>query len=420
MTIACAGPNPDLGVAIRLAAYLDCQARAFGENGFQALAGGPLAAGLLSGLVTIFVALIGYRLILGGAPDLRDGVGWAARLGIVLALATGWPAFQTLFYRVAVDGPGELATVLMPAAGLPGESFDARLQQAYDTVRLGTIGQLSGPALPLGQPSLAPGQPLQGAGPALPPVPPAFGQLPQPQTASLLVITTAGTTAALRVAAGILLAIGPLAIMALLFDATLGLFVGWLRALASAALAQLAAVLVTAVELVAVEAELAHLEAARIGAAAAESIDPQGLATTVGVFGLVMLAAILAASRTAGAFRLASLRWTGAGGSMRPNASVDGRSNSPTLPNHRTEVQESSRLPAQTRVTAVSDALAAAVRRERIAVSASGLPETAARRVHMTGEVSGDGRSFGAVPLGATGRRTAGRRTRSAARRDRI
>ena len=42
MSVVCSGPDTSLGVAYRLSEYLDCQARALGENGFQALAGGAL------------------------------------------------------------------------------------------------------------------------------------------------------------------------------------------------------------------------------------------------------------------------------------------------------------------------------------------------------------------------------------------
>src|SRR5438445_13816271 len=100
MTVLCAAPDASQGVALRLSQYVSCEARALGENGFQALAGGPLGTSLLAGLVTIFIALIGYRLILGHSPDMRYGIGWTVRLGIVLGLVTRWPAFQPLVYQL--------------------------------------------------------------------------------------------------------------------------------------------------------------------------------------------------------------------------------------------------------------------------------------------------------------------------------
>jgi hypothetical protein len=97
MTIACAAPDADLGIAIGCRPFSIARARALGENGFEALAGGPIAAGLLSGLVTIFVALIGLSAPLGANPLLARWCWSGGPLGFVLALATTWPAYQALF-----------------------------------------------------------------------------------------------------------------------------------------------------------------------------------------------------------------------------------------------------------------------------------------------------------------------------------
>lgn len=415
MTIACALPDGDIGVALRLSGFLQCQAQALGENGFQALAGGPMVAGMLSGLVTIFVALIGYRFILGAVPDLRDGIGWAVRLGMVLTLATGWPAFQTLIYRVAVDAPQELAAVLLPATGLPSDDLDTRIQQAYDTIRLGSTTS----ALPAqSAPDAAASQPqTQTPGISLQPQSPSYGPLGQtalPQTASWFVVSTLGITGALRLAAGFLLAIGPLAIMALLFDATLGLFVGWIRALAGAALALLGATIVTALDLLLVESELAHLQSVERGVSV---IDPQGLTTIILAFTLVMIAAIWAAAKTAGGFRLSFVRTQTA---QRDQASVSSSARFSTT----SVAQGSGHLftggaTAPPRAQSVADALAGSVRREQVAISAGspGMSGDGGRRQPMAQR----GREDMAVPraaLGPAGRRSIGRKTRSTSRRD--
>lgn len=415
MTIACALPDGDVGVALRLSGFLQCQAQALGENGFQALAGGPMVAGMLSGLVTIFVALIGYRFILGAVPDLRDGIGWAVRLGMVLTLATGWPAFQTLIYRVAVDAPQELAAVLLPATGLPSDDLDTRIQQAYDTIRLGSTTSAL-PAQPA--PDAAASQPqTQTPGISLQPQTPSYGPLGQtalPQTASWFVVSTLGITGALRLAAGFLLAIGPLAIMALLFDATLGLFVGWIRALAGAALALLGATIVTALDLLLVESELAHLQSVERGVSV---IDPQGLTTIVLAFALVMIAAIWAAAKTASGFRLSFVRTQTA---QRDQASVSSSERVSTT----SVAQASGHLftggaTAPPRAQSVADALAGSVRREQVAISAGsqGMSGDGGRRQPMAQR----GRENMAVPraaLGPAGRRSIGRKTRSTSRRD--
>lgn len=411
MTIACALPDADIGVALRLSSFLQCQAQALGENGFQALAGGPMVAGMLSGLVTIFVGLIGYRFILGSVPDLRDGIGWAVRLGMVLTLATGWPAFQTLIYRVAVDAPQELAAVLLPATGLPADDLDSRIQQAYDTIRLGSTTTLSSPA-----PDAATGQP-QTPGVGLQPQAPSYaplGQTALPQTASWFVVSTLGITGALRLAAGFLLAIGPLAIMALLFDATLGLFVGWVRGLAGAALALLGATIVTALDLLLVESELAHLQSVERGVSV---IDPQGLTTIVLAFTLVMLAAIWAAAKTAGGFRLSFVRpQTAQGGHSQYSSNERSRTTSSAQVSGQLSTSGATAPP---RAQSVADALVGSVRREQVSISAGGqsMSGGGGRRQPMTQRGPEDAASL-PTALGPAGRRSIGRKTRSTSRRD--
>ncbi len=413
--IACAPPDQAVGVALRLSGYLDCEARALGENGFQALAGGPVAAGLLSGLVTIFIALIGYRLILGHTPRIGEGVTWAVRLGLVLALVTSWPAFQSLIYRVAVDGPDELAGILLPAAGLPTVSLNNRLQQAYDTIRLGSgsepsaVAQApgnevgSGQVAPLGSGS-AQSQPRVGG----------TGQPPLPQTASLLVISTLGLGEAFRVAIGFLLAVGPLALLGILFDATMGLVTGWVRALAGAALGLLAVTTVTAIELVVVEGELAHLQRYALGLQA-DTVDPQALTTVVLLFCVVTLLAALAAVRIVGALRF-----------TRPAASqprAAGRASAAFFPSVAATSAAAHAVGAgrgsadrPPRAAAIADALTQTIVRERGVSDDRFAPPS--RQTPVVEAASRTGRGQAVIPLGVAGRRSLARRTRSATLRD--
>jgi len=417
--IACSLPDPGAGVALRLSNFLTCQAQALGENGYQALAGGPMVAGMMTGLVTIFVALIGYRFLLGSIPTMRDGVGWAIRLGMVLTLATGWPAFQVLVYRVAVDAPSEFAAVLLPASGLSVEGLDVRVQQAYDTIRLGSsvnpalggqaaLDRAAG-AAQAGTPGTTQRQQQQA---------PNFGPLGQaalPQTASWFVVSTLGVTGGLRLATGFLLAIGPLAIMALLFDATLGLFIGWVRGLAGAALALLGATIVTALDLLLVESELAHLQAVEWGVTI---IDPQALTTIVLAFTLVMLAAIWAAGRMAGAFSF-SLKRQETLITERFHSSPSERPSS-TMPAVRDSGQSvAGAAGAPPRAQGVANALAGTMRREQVAAAAgeAGSAGSSSRRQPLGPRVGQDASSL-PTALGPSARRSTTRKTRSAMRRD--
>lgn len=400
--MACAAAPSSEGVAVLISTYLDCQARLLGQNGFQALAGGALGTSILSGLMTIFVAFVGYRFILGEAPGVREGIGRTARLGLVLALMTSWPAFQTLVYDVAIDGPRELAGVVLPASGLPTQDLHGRVQRAYDTIRLGTAERQVGAAPAVADPEGEGG--VQGY---------QF-QPPLPRTAALFVISTAGFEAGLRVGAGFLLAVAPLAIMCLLFDATLGIFSGWVRVLGGLILAALAATIVTAMSLLLVEGELGRLQALRF-AGSREPIDPQALSVIVILFAIVMLVTAIAAIRAMGAFKLPLPR-------LPSSRARESRLQSPrqqaAAPAYQTvslaPAAAQAFLPAQTRAAAIVGSLSASVRRERLhAAIASGSSAPAASSASPP-----PGEQVESAPRAAP-RRGLGRRTRTSALRDR-
>ena len=409
MSAACLTPDRDAGVAVLLSDYLDCQARALGESGFQALAGGALGVGILSGLLTIFIAFIGYRFILGEAPGVREGVGRTARVGIVLALVTSWPAFQTLVYDVAVEGPRELASVMIPASGLPSDDIHGRVQRAYDTLRLGLAEVEAGSA----QAAAAIAADPDSAGQATGSMQRFQFQPPLPRTASLFVISTSGFEGALRIGVGFLLAIGPLAILCLLFDATLGIFSGWVRAVSGMTLATVAAMIVTATDLVIVEAELGRLQALRAGGSL-HLIDPQALTVIVMLFAIIMLVTVIAALRTTSAFKLP----------LPYRRQLEAIRHPYPLPQTLVPLYQPAQLavaahaghPGQTRVATVVESLSSSVRREQIQAGghASG-PVAAqivsARAAPPTGEIE--------VRTRQVGRRSLGRRTRTSALRDR-
>ena len=101
--------------------YVDCQAQAIGSGGYQALAApGSTLSLVLTGLLTLFVAFFGYRMLFGQTPGMRDGVLALVKIGIVMALALGWPAYRTLIYDVALRGPAELAGEIGRPSALPG------------------------------------------------------------------------------------------------------------------------------------------------------------------------------------------------------------------------------------------------------------------------------------------------------------
>lgn len=419
MTLGCFPVDADAGVVLRLAANAECAAQAIGANGFQAVIGGPVAAALLSALVTILVAIIGYRLVLGTAPGFGEGVGRALRLGFVLALVTGWPAFQTLVYDIATDAPEQLAATILPAAGLsPAETLPERVQRVYDALRLGANGD------PRSGDPQQPAQPGGSATPAAGGTPtaalpgnagqPGLGALPQ--TASIFAVATVGTISALHLAIGILLAVAPLAILALLFDGTLGLFDGWLRALTGMALAGLAATIVTAMALLPVEQEVVRLQGWRGGGVLAV-VDPQALPTLVLATAIAMLVATLAAVRMGGALRFAP-------GSGDRSPANDGRisriaSSVATTSLTTSTLTQPAAILGRDRAAGVAEALAASVRREQRSGGGASMAIAGGRAGMPTGGRD-DQRVATASEPASVVRRTILRRSRSATNRDRV
>ncbi|MDB5690968.1 MAG: hypothetical protein JWO81_31, partial [Alphaproteobacteria bacterium] len=119
--MACPVILPDAGFVRSMMAYIDCQAQSLGGGGYLALlAPGSTLSLVLTGFLTLFVALFGYRLLLGHAPDVREGVFTLVKIGFIVALATSWPAYRTLVYDVALRGPAELSAEIGAPSGLPG------------------------------------------------------------------------------------------------------------------------------------------------------------------------------------------------------------------------------------------------------------------------------------------------------------
>jgi type IV secretion system protein VirB6 len=202
--------------------------------------------------------------------------------------------------------------------------------------------------------------------------------------------------------------------MALLFDATLGLFSGWVRALAGMALASLATVIATAAGLALVESELPSLKEAAF-AGFGHPVDPQEVTTIVAVVALVTLVSSLAAMRMTSAFVLRRPALGRASDAASPRARRAGEPMPP--PSQAIPATRSEPPSARPRGATVADALAAAVRREQAAlILASGparSPDIRSPGGGPYGPAFADGGG-----LGAAGRRNFHRRTRVAARRD--
>lgn len=213
-------------------AHVDCQAKVMGSYGYGALADPASGVSLaLASLLTIFVAVFGIRLLLDYPTAGRDVINDILKVGIVLTLATSWPAWRILGYDLVIDGPLEVARAIGVGSGLPGSSGDlsSRLQRvdnglaALNIFGSGRLGVAQGDWFQLG---LARGAYLTG-------------------TLAPLALT--------RLMTGILLAIAPLMAGLILFGVTRSLFVGWAKGLVAVFLSSLSLTLVNCAQLALIE-----------------------------------------------------------------------------------------------------------------------------------------------------------------------
>ena len=103
--------------------------------------------------------------------------------------------------------------------------------------------------------------------------------------------------------AGLLLALGPFFALFLLFETTRGVFDGWVRGLAGAALGGLSTAILLGVELAVVEPWLAAVLAERRAEIATPAVSIELLALSL-VFALTLLAGLIASARVAQGFRI--------------------------------------------------------------------------------------------------------------------
>jgi type IV secretion system protein VirB6 len=281
------------GVVRGVLGAVDCQTRAFAEAGYSSLtsASSTFQIGLTL-LLTIYVALVGYRMLFAqGGARLSDAPGIALKIGAILALVTSWATFQTLVFDLAAKAPGEIAAAVAAPLQAHGGSLAADpvggLQAAYDQLVQGAaaFGKAAGAdAKAYSSPKVAAAEALSAA-------------------SGVLFMTTAGVIAAATLAIGVLTAVGPVFIALFLIPATRGLFVGWVRALAMAAFVPLLAWLTAILMLSVLEPWLVSLAQERDAA----TLDPQTamtVASLVFVFGAGQVALLVAAGVTAFGFRL--------------------------------------------------------------------------------------------------------------------
>lgn len=282
----------DDGVIRGVLAAVDCETRNYAQLGYSNLtAGSGIFQTALTALLTIYVAVIGYRMLFAqGNVRLSEAPVIALKIGAILALVTNWANFQTLVFDVANRAPKEIAAIVSAPlqerrASLASAPVDG-LQFAYDELgrTAEALGKKAGPsARTYANPEAAAAQAITTA------------------TITLFVMS-AGVISAATLAIGVLTAVGPVFIALFLIRAARGLFVGWVRALTAAALTSMVGWLLIVLMLAVIQPWLETLEQQR-----PDRLDAQtamSLASLIFVFAFGQLALVLGACAMAFGFRL--------------------------------------------------------------------------------------------------------------------
>ena len=219
---------------------VDCQAQAIGAGGYQALA----APGSTLSLVADRLAHLVRRLVRLPACCSARRRACATACWRWSRSASCWrwrragPPIAPWSTTSRCKGPAELAAEIGRPAGAAGRRRRPRRPARLCRPRCSRCSPIAAAAGDA--PAAAPGQPRQppagDAGRDAASRSPASTASRSAARASLFLTGAIGALAAVRLIAGLLLALGPFFIAFLLFDGTRGLFEGWMRVLAGAAL----------------------------------------------------------------------------------------------------------------------------------------------------------------------------------------
>jgi len=300
MSDLCPTPGPDDPLVRALLGTVDCHVQSLVQDGYGVLFQ-PSGAfdSALTVLLTLYVALFGYRLMLGRAQlNVGDLALTAVKIGAVLALATQWSAYQAIVYHTLFYGPQQLADLMMhglrgSGGSYNGDVFDG-LQRAFNDLTSFS------PATPPGAAAAPPGSKgelstlLNQAG---------FESLLLLISAVVLLLSSLGVLLACKIVLGLLLAVGPIFIALFLFDSTRGLFEGWMRAAIGFALAPVAVTLLLGLALALLEPSLLQIEGMRQSDSFTAGVA-FSVVVLVTVFAGVAFGLVVAGGVVAGSFRL--------------------------------------------------------------------------------------------------------------------
>ena len=399
MALACPAPGPDIGLVRGLIGTVDCNVGTLTREGYGLLSGpGSTVMAVLLTLMTLYVAFIGYRMLLGRTPMRVGEVTVSAlKVGVVLALASNWAAYQTVVYDTLFRGPAQLAGMLLSAVQpatsiLRGDPFDG-LQIVFDELQRSSAtfaGRAGAQASPF----------MGGVG---------FGAFALNSSAFILLLSSLGVVLASKIVLAVLLAMAPLVAGMLLFDATRAMVEGWLKTAVAFSLAPFLATLFLALQLTMLEPTLVALATMR-AEGRADLAPAVGILVLTTVFLVVLAGAGIAAVMLAAGIRL-------------PRKAAGADAAEATRPAAAGAPGATAATETQTRVAAVAAAAAAMERRET-GVARASLSVASERRITVGRErhsAAAAGPSVTTIqPLGQSYRRaSAPLRSATASRRDR-
>jgi type IV secretion system protein VirB6 len=399
--MACPAVSTGAEFLVRALAHLDCQAQTLGSFGFQSLAAaGSPAALALTGLLTLFVAIYGIRLLFGPGDEPRSVITAVLKIGIVLTIAVSWPAWRVVAYDTVLYGPSEIATAIMPSTLPPAQGQLPQRLQGLDN-GLAAITYAGTGRLVEGAISADFEREFRSV---------ALGdEAGYGWSRPIFLASTLGSLGVLRIAGGLLLAIAPLMAGLLLFEFSRGLFAGWLRGLAFVAIGSLGATLLLSIQVAVMEPWLADVLNRRITGGITPRAPTEALALTM-AFGIAMVGLMFVLAKVA--FQNA---WAIAPILQRLQAIPALRDAPQWRPAGIAEI------PVHSRALAISESVNATVRREQ--GGAGGFEPV--RRIEMIqrGEPAAAGAAAGAGgaavnPLGSAYRRNTRRDTGSQRGRD--
>lgn len=288
----CPAPR-DAGMVGSVLETVDCHIRVLVQDSYRNLVGPDTwFATAFTGMLTIYIALMGYQLLVGrGGLRVTELPFTGLKIGLILAFLTSWAAYQTLVFDLLFDGPSEILKALLKPMVDRGASFDGDVMGGVErsfkrmSTAAGVYGGMASPSANILQ-----GGPMLGSGLLW-------------LSAITLLLTTVGLIVAAKVVLAFLLAMGPVFIGMALFDATRGLFEGWLRATLAFAMTPLAVAVFGAAMLM-ILAPFLDILAEKASQNIFDMGPPITIALVVVVFAMVMSFALRAVAAIAAGFSL--------------------------------------------------------------------------------------------------------------------